>query len=372
MYAVEALRFSPKLLWFLFPVLLLLIGGALRPPSTEPISGRVCNVDPANSQDDIERAIQGCPPGTVLFPANKHYELTDTIRLEHLTNRVIDGNGSTFKKVRSTPVGRAHPNFLLSRARNVTLRNLTISGTWRGSGRGKTSRRPCPIVKGTRLCNQFDHGITIAGGRNITVSDVRIENVFGDFVAVQPSEKDNPEMPAQIRIERLTGHRAAREGVFVAAVTGFWLTDSSLTDCDQSCFDAESDVPNHPLKNGHVVNNSINGSRFSAITVPDPGVNGAVDGWEIRGNQIKAPSDNCMPQIFVGYRNPDNGRFLNMVTEDNMIVTKGHGVKYVDVASGAVRNNAVTLVGDPRCGSGYGPVELQNSRRVKVSGNSSS
>ena len=328
----------------------------------------VCRVDPADNHLDISAAISDCPVGVVLFPADREYHITDAIRLDDLADRVIDGNGSAFIKTRATPGGEKHPNWLLVRPQEVTLRNMVIRGTYAGAGRG-----------GLPSANQFDHGIAIRGGRDVTVADVEIYNVYGDFVAIDPSGPIegggflDGQKPVNIRIHRLTGKRAAREGVFVSAVTGFWLTDSELTDCDQSCFDAESDHPANPLKDGHILRNTIDGHRFSAITVPDPGISGAVEGWEIRGNEVLTMADTCFPPIYVGYRNPDRGTFADITIVDNILTARGNGIHLVDVDSGTIRGNRITNpVGPFRCGSGNAPAEplrIENSPNVVVASN---
>jgi hypothetical protein len=344
---------------------------ATAPPSTGPPGPALCKVAPGDGQGAIAAAIKGCPNGsTVLFPANQTYHQTDKIVVTGRKDLVIDGNGSTFVKTSPSDGNTARPNWQLVENRRVTLQNMTV----RGAFTNPTSPRNPTLVTGP---NQFDSAVFIYGGDGTTVRDVSAFNVFGEFVTTAPSGfvrgggALDGEVPRSVRVERLHGEHAARQCVAPTAAYGFWLVDSSLSDCQQNAVDAEIDVPGEPLRDVHITGNTISGYYFSAIAVPVAGRTGDVDGVEIRGNKILTGSDTCFPSVLANYPESPVASVANVVTEDNDMKTLGTGVSYRSVSSGSVRNNRIEKTApDSLCGPpSPRPVVQNDSPNVAVAGN---
>jgi hypothetical protein len=341
-----------------------------------PLPPNACSIDPDDGQVAIAAAIGACPDGsTILFPPNETYHQTDKINVERRSDLVIDGNGSTFVKTSpstgSDALGSSstRPNWQLLENKNVTLQDMTI--------RGAFSDPPFPrnpnLVPGP---NQYDHGIAIFGGEEITLRDLSVFNVLGEFVSIAPSGFIRGggalagEVPRNIHVERLHGEHAGRQCIAPTAVVGFWLTDSYLADCQQAGVDMEMDVAGEPIQDVHILRNRISDYYFSAITVPLSGKTGDVEGVEIRGNVTLTPPDTCFPTVLITYRS-DGSTAADIVTEDNDLQTLSSGITYRDVASGSIRNNRIRKTApNSLCGpSSAQTVQLVNSPNVVVSSN---
>jgi hypothetical protein len=334
------------------------------PPPPPPAPSRpICAIAPADGQDAITAAIGSCPSGsTVTFPLNATYHITDKIVVAGRSDLVIDGNGSTFIKTSPSEDGAGRPNWHLLENTGLTLRNMVIRGSFVPSGNRQ-------IIPG----NQFEHGVNVAGGSGITIQDVEIYNVFGDFVTAQTSGDASAPVARNVRVERFVGEHAARQGVSAIGVIGFWLTDSQLTDSWQTGIDMEIDAPGQKLRDIHILRNTITGTNFSPITVPMKGNPGDVGDIEIRGNIVTKPADTCFPSVLITYppNNIGNSTMLSgIVIEDNQLMTLHNGVSISDVASGSVRNNRIENTAGGLCAPPAPmPVSLSNSPNVLVSGN---
>jgi hypothetical protein len=345
---------------------------ATTPRATSPGAPppNACRIDPPDNEAGIAAAIGACPDGsTVVFPPNATYHQAGTIVVERRRDLVIDGNGSTFVKTSGNDPAQTRPNWELLEGRNVTVRNMAV----RGAFTNPPSPRNPTLVPGP---NQYDAGVLIYGGNGITVSDVSVSNVFGDFVTTAPSGfvrgggALGGEVPTNVRIARLNGQHAARQCVAPTAAVGFWLVDSSLSDCQQTGVDVEMDVPGEPLHDVHIVGNTISGYYFSAITVPMPGQAGDVDGVEIRSNTLLTPPDTCYAPVLI-VESANGASVANVVVASNQIQSLNNGVTYRDVASGAITGNRIEkTVGDFICGPPRPqPVVVVNSPAVPVTGN---
>jgi hypothetical protein len=300
----------------------------------------------------------------VLFPAGRTYRQGDFIRVERRRGLVIDGNGSTFVKTSPHSSGTGdigRPNWELLENTNVTLQNMTIRGALAPGPRG--------ITPG----NQFDHGVMIYGGSGVTVRDITVRDVFGDFVATAPSGfvrgggALGGEVPRNVLIQRVNGQGAARMCIALTAGIGVRVEDSTLADCRYAGIDVETDVPGEPLRDVKVLRNTISGYYLFAIGIAGPGWGapnpGDIDGIEIRDNVVATPSDTCWAAV-----NAERGPISNVAITGNRLKTLNNGVKLQDVTSGSVSANTIEITGNPNlCGPPRAiPIRLTNSPQVLV------
>ena len=338
------------------------------PAAPPPPASRVCNVDPADGEVAIAAAIRACPDDSrVIFPADRTYHQGDRIRVERRRDLLIDGNGSTF--VKTSPHGgeRGRPNWELLENTNVTLQNMTIRGALQPGPRG--------ITPG----NQFDHGVAVYGGSGVTVRDVTVRDVFGDFVTTVPSGfvrgggALGGEVPRNVAIQRVDGQGAARMCIALTAGIGVRVEDSTLSDCRYAGIDLETDVPGEPLRDVKVLRNTISGYYLFAIGIAGPAGSqprpGDIDAIEIRDNVAATPSDTCWAAV-----NAERGPISDLVVAANRLRTLNNGVRLEGVVSGSVTGNAVEITGNPNlCGPPRGvPVLVTNPSQVQVDANTSS
>lgn len=339
------------------------------PPVAAPAPG-TCNVDPADGQDAIAAAIRGCADGsTVRFPTARTYHQSGPIAVVGRSNLVIDGNGSTF--ISSAPndpwasIYQARPNWQVVEGTKVTLQNMTVRGNLVAGPRG--------ILAG----NQYNSGIVVYGGNGIYVTDVSVASVFGEFVVANPSGfyrgggALDGQVPTNVYITRLKGQGAARQCVSATAAQGFWLQDSSLSDCYQNGVDLEPDVAGERVRDVHILRNTISGYYFSAITAPTAYQTGDVDGVEIRANTTTSTSDTCYPAVLIGGVQGNANLLYNVVVAENTLRTLYEGIKDTSVGSGSVTGNNITITVAPSyCGPPVAsPVRLVNSPNVVVQSN---
>ncbi len=223
--------------------------------------------------------------------------------------------------------------------------------------------------------NQFNHGFAIFGGDGVTIADVEVRDVFGDFLSQCASgcldhNALGGEVPRHVRVVRLDGTRAARQCVAPTSADGFWLEDSTLRDCWYGGVDLELDVPGATIRDVHILRNRFDGYNLFAIAIPAPGNTGDVDGVEIRGNTTTTAGDTCMPTVVIGYHPATPSRMLRVVVEENHLRSLAVGVSFDHVQGGSVRNNRIEKSAmDSLCGPPAPvPVALASSEAV-VGGN---
>ena len=339
--------------------------------AAEPVADGVCAINPADGQAAITSAIRSCPDGSrVSFPAAKTYHQTDSITIEGRSNLTIDGNGSTFVSSAPNDGSSKKPNWLIFESANILVEDMTVRGNFAGGAR-----------TGVPQGNQFNHGFQIYGGAGTTIRDVSVLNVFGDFVNTAASgarsmggDVRTGQMPRNVRVQRLTGTTAQRMCVSFSAGIGMWLEDSNLSDCHYAGVDLEPDWSNVPMRDVHILRNTIGGFYLFAIAVVGPydvdAIPGDIDGIEIRGNVTRTASDTCWPAIIA-----ERGPMSNIVTADNTLQTLYDGIRLREVNTGSVTGNSITIQASPNfCGPPIGlPVRVeQGSTNIAVSANTSS
>lgn len=331
----------------------------------------VCKVDPPDGQEAITRAIAACPNGSIVeFPSKRSYRQTGRIDVDHRSNLVIDGNGSTFTTTAPNAVNPiitdSHPNWRVRSARDVTFRDMTVIGNFKRNG-------PRRMIEG----NQFNAGFMVVGGDDVTIADVTVRDTYGDLVwtltsaPFQSQDPRNSEVPRNVRVQRLKGRRAARQCVAPTGAYGFWLEDSTLEDCWFAGVDAEIDVPGEPLRDVHILRNTVSETLLAGITVPVAHSSRDVKGVEIKQNKILTASDTCLPGIDVHYRPKPGVTMADVVTEDNEVRALYPGIVYRSVASGSIRDNRIRRASpSARCRPQPSPpILVLNSPAVTLSGN---
>jgi len=350
-------------------------------------------VVPASIPADCSRAVEGdlmrflstVPDGMkVQFPKAGCYGQDRTIVVTDRKNLVIDGGGSTFKRI--TPPNPTNPagentnnaNWRILRSDTVTLRNMTIRGNYE------------PPPRGTPGQGQYtDHGISVWGGLNHTIVDVAVSNTDGELVGVDADVETagrlfggdyaKAEPSRNIVIDRLRGEHASRQCVATTAVDGFTMRDSTIVDCQQTGFDAEVDLQGVVNRNIKILNNTFSGVYFAAIQVPVlslPGFEGTVGEVEIRGNTMTQAGDTCLPAIYIGDK---RGGITGLTITDNTLLTLGDGIQFngepASAIQGSVSNNTIrrpvdnNVCDNPNFMPPYStPIRL-NGSPVTVSGN---
>jgi hypothetical protein len=281
---------------------------------------------------------------TVQFQPDGCYAQNTVIRVYDRRGLVIDGKGSTFKKVSpSTPHGTGaavNPNWRVAGGSNITLQNLTILGAFRAE--------PNPG-------NQHDHGVSLWGVRTAKVLNARIRDVDGDFIGTDPDLRtgcDASRCPLafDVTIDRLRGQRASRQGVSFTGVDGAVLSNSSIapgpiTATGGNGIDLEIDVPGEILRNIRVIDNRIGEVRFSGVAFV-PGASPEVGNVEILGNEMTVPPTTCSAGFTLG---STQGIKSGVIVKGNTILTQHDGIWLEQVAGEVTGNLIRKTIGTPLC-----------------------
>lgn len=332
----------------------------------------ICDIAPGDGEVAVAAAIASCPDGAVVrFPRGGVYHQAASIKLQGRANLTIDGNGSTFVS-NAANNEQFNPNWMVIDASNVTLHSMRVEGNFRMEQPRSLERMQEDFPSG----NHFNAGITVYGGKGVTVRDTRIQDTFGDGILVAPSgilpggAGANAGIPRDVRLQRLTITRTARQGVAITGGVGIWLEDSYIADSWYLGIDLEIDVPGQPLQDVHILRNRFDGMFFGAIALPWPGDGRSIDGIEIRGNRTLSAPDGCNAQISINATPGQTATVANIVTEENHLLTRSRGIVYRNVSSGVVAANQVERRPGPPCGDpDAAPVIVSQSPGVVVDRN---
>lgn len=302
------------------------------------------------------------------FPAGASYTQGGAIVVAGRSDLTIDGNDSTFKSTApndDTP----RPNWRIDSGTRVTMRNMRVVGNFAGGARG--------IKQG----NQFNHGVLVRGGTDVTIRDVKIREVYGDGVATArsgwiPTNVLLGAVPRNVRMEILTVTTAARQCVAFTEIIGGWLQDSTLRDCHYGAVDMEIDVGGQVLHDLHILRNDIANYYLFGIAVEGSTMAGSVsalgdmDDIEIRGNTL-GESDTCWEPILFSEQSVQRGPISDITVADNTLATQGDGIGVYDVVRGSVTGNTITLTKPVNgwCESPALPVRVERSSSVTVGAN---
>ena len=283
----------------------------------------------------------------VKFPPNACYGQAKTILVVDRSHLVIDGAGSTFKRlIPPNPTSPAAPNtgnanWRILRGDTVTLQNMTIRGNYH------------PPPRGTPGQGQYtDQGVSIWAGLNDRVLNISIYNTDGEFIEADADVETartrfggdyTKAAPSRnIVIDRLHGEHAGRQCVAATAVDGFTVSNSYLNDCQQLGIDIEIDTQGELDRNVHLVRNNIGATYFSAIAIPvlsQANFEGQVANIEIRDNTMAQAPETCLPAILVG---GTSGSLDGLVIAGNTLLTMGDGVTFGDAnIHGTITNNVI-------------------------------
>ena len=354
------------------------------PPPPAPAPGTV--TIPAGIAADcsvpVEQAINAflatvANGSTVLFPAGACYAQAGRIELRDKTDVTVDGQGATFRSsAENTALKGAVPNWMVLRGRNVRIRNMTVVGNFHLTGERFQQRVNQASTEGEAgATSQFNAGVAVYGGNGVWVTDMAIQDVFGDGVLTGMSEyveNSAPfEHPSNVHVERVTVTKAARHCYSPNQVDGFWLEDSIARDCWYAALDAELDGVDQTLSNLHFLRNTFDGYFMGGILIPVAGDADSTRDIEIRGNTFLTRPDNvCNDVILVGMYPTNPNMFANVVVEQNTIKTSGLAVHFDHVAGGSIQGNKLEYVEAGCAYPNVSPtVKVDNSTNVAVAAN---
>ena len=257
---------------------LLALTALVSPTSIDSASGAEVVTVPASITANCTRDVSGelntflarVPNGsTVNFPAGACYRVDRTVTVSGKTGLVLAGHGARLQRLTPTPHDLSYPNAnpilrlgRLTRSRVVGFKILGIN---------MRSNVPHHPEYGTYYRNwEFDHGIAISGGVDLTVKRVTIDGPYGDGIWVGGDDKWSYRRSDGVRLLRITVKHNGRQGIALTRGTNILVDRSNITS-RRAGIDLEPAATTHVLKNVEIRRSQFN-SHLLAFSGSGAGV----------------------------------------------------------------------------------------------------
>jgi hypothetical protein len=345
-------------------VVAVIFGTALLPSESLPGSFIVPDSIPADCSRPVENEIMAwlrtVPDGaTARFQHNGCYGQDETIELEDRVDLTIDGNGASFKALTRGSPNR--DNWRIEGGRNITLKNMTVCGSNPHAGIDD-------LAWDTTV--EWQHGFRFAGTQGGTLENVRVFDVYGDFVEAMwdwraPDWSSAP-MARSIVVRNSHFERNGRMGFGLTGVDGFLLENSYVGHVNMAAVDLELDIDTHTGRNIRILNNVFGPHRFSLFSNGGAGTGSQVGDVIVSGNRETASPVTCMSPVYV--ENRPGPQRTNYVFTNNRFRTLNAGFDLKGVQEVLISENVIRFETWGGCARLAG-VRLSESRDVTVVNN---
>lgn len=170
-------------------------------------------------------------PIVVTFPARACYVVNETLLLQDTTGLTINGNGSTFEETVSPT--NAAPIVDLWQDTNLTVENMTIDGNYDGND-----------------VNEGDYGFVFEGDSGVSLRDLQVNNIQGDFLYLSPPydiTNSTDALNTSILVTDSTFTNAGYHGVTVQSVDGLTISHDTFNGIGVDAMDFEYDDYSTPF-----------------------------------------------------------------------------------------------------------------------------
>lgn len=272
------------------------------------------------------------------------------------SNMRLDLNGSTIKHIENNRISYS----LIS---IIALDNISISNG---------------ILEGDRIkhnynnesTNEFGHGIDIAGGKNIDISNLEIKDMTGDgiYITNKKIQPDNYNSN-NIKIYNCNIHNCRRQGISVIVADGVEIYNNEIHDINgtnpQSCIDLETGGKESKIEHVKIYNNKLYTSNTNiGIQISKNVYEILIYNNEINGS-IK--TYNAENEINIYKNTISNGGIIGILSKSNVEDEKYY-VKKIRVEDNILKNSYISLgrlnnsiIGNNEIENGYISVENMNS-----------
>lgn len=276
-------------------------------------------IDPTGKEEvsaQLNKFLAEVPDGAAIrFPAGAVYRCELPLVLKDRKDLSIDGQGATIiakttgadalprgqKPPHKWPRTRAH--FRLQNCDNIQLRNLKITGP---NEQGGTS------LEGGNGAFEAQHGVQISGSSQITLNNLKIEYVYGDFVYIgNRGEK----WSNHISVENCHFHHNGRQGIAITAGEHILIENNYLGHIRRSSIDFEPNTPEGGARHITIRNNVFGPGRLTWLA--SKGRGGNIGHILVENNLLNGKS----PNVIIGI---DQYRRGPITIRNNMADTR-HG-----------------------------------------------
>ena len=266
---------------------------------------------------------------TITFPAGAWYRIEGTLSMSTRNDIVFNGNGAVFFATQETggsgdPRNRSQFNF--NNMSNLLIENTVIRGAHPAGGQDEAAYVP-------EL--EAQHGINIFGGERIEIRNLRITDVFGDFIYVGRSAYPVFGKPMDVWIHDNYFRRNGRQGVSVTHGFNVVIERNDIGDNRRATFDLEPASETGSVRNVWIRNNKVGPGRLMFVAGHGAG---DVSDVYIQDNVLTGKN------MGVDFVSPGPGKRQNVVVTGNVSDTpvgngRGAALRFVGYDYIDVRNN---------------------------------
>ncbi len=288
----------------------LLVGAVARPllPSATASDTYTpsASIDRTGARDvtaELQKFLTSVPHHSkIVFPKNAKYRIEGTLQLARRNDMVVDGNGATFFATQPT-TNRKRSQWIVSDISGLVFTNMTIRGAHRNGGTSNGA-----YVEAL----EAQHGLEIRGGDSIEVANLRISDVYGDFIYIAGSLPPAHASPENIYIHDSVFRRNGRQGVAVVQADNVVIANNDIADTRRATFDLEPNGANSWVRGVFIVNNRVGSGRLKFVA--GHGL-GDVSNIYIVGNELRGK------HLSIDMAAPEGVRRSNVVVTANRTTT---------------------------------------------------
>lgn len=220
----------------------------------------------------LQARLDATPDGATLrLDAGATYRLDGTLVVADRRDLRIDGNGASLVAGTTGDGDRAHLRVV--GGRGVVVTDLTIVGA--NSDAGLEDR-----AYNVDLVGQ--HGVRLEGADDVELDDVRVTDVFGDFVYV--GRHDDGRWSEDVWIHDSTFARSGRQGLSVTAGRDVVIERNAITETRRATIDLEPNGPSWGAEGIHILDNDVGPGRLLFVAAAG---RGPVDEVVVARNRLR-------------------------------------------------------------------------------------
>jgi hypothetical protein len=196
------------------------------------------------------------------FEIGATYRIDGTLRLKNRRHLTVRGRGATFRAVTEGTRNRACWDIIDSD--HVALQYVKVCG----AALGPEGQHLGGALGEYRAALEAQHGVNIQSSTNVTLTAMRIRDVWGDFVYVGMggTRKDVNGWPlwsSDVKLDRLSCGYSGRQGLTVVAGSNVLMTGSSMSQVRRSTIDLEPNSSRGGARNVSILGNRFGAHRFN-------------------------------------------------------------------------------------------------------------
>jgi hypothetical protein len=238
-----------------------------------------CSKDVAN---ELNRWIQRIPSGTTIqFAKNGCYETEETVLFRDLSDIVVDGQGSVFKRKHLSPLDLqwpiSNPHFLFANMTHLVVKNINVQGT-----NMKSDVPGVPQIAAYDPRFEFESGFNIEGSTDVRLEKSTTVGTWGDGVYISGKNQWSGNASSHVTVQEMTVYKNGRGGIVITYASHILIADVTIAWGRRSGINMEPNFWDAIVSYVEIRNSNIT-ARFPAF---DAAGSGSVNKIFIHDNTI--------------------------------------------------------------------------------------